>query len=161
MSKGVDLMWIRRRGMPTLFAVAFMSSVLSACAPVVDTAAAPAQSDISPIEAIKSMGQVGLPAWPEILGAESDSGADTRYRMVMRLDGGQLEEFLSQFLVAPQPSEVPRSMSVIAGPALGSAPDLRFLQTGLSSSDGAYIREIIVDTRAPDETYVHISVYTT
>ncbi|WP_084051822.1 hypothetical protein, partial [Mycobacterium avium] len=101
--------------------------------------------DISPIEAIQTLGQMGLPVWPEILDAESDAGADTRYRLTMRLDDGQLEEFLSQFPIAPQPSEIPRTMSVTAGPALQSAPDPLFLQNGIGSQDGAYVREIIVD----------------
>ena len=78
----------------------------------------------------------------------------------MRLDDGQLEEFLSQFLLGPQPSDIPRSMPVIAGPALDSAPDPLYLQNGIDSTAGAFVREIIIDKRAPDETYVHISVYT-
>ena len=51
-------------------------------------------------------------------------------------------------------------MSVIAGPALESAPDPQYLQNGIDSTNGAFVREIIIDKRAPDETYVHISVYT-
>ncbi|PBD10492.1 hypothetical protein BI295_25245 [Mycobacterium avium subsp. hominissuis] len=116
---------------------------LAACSPVNEPRTEPAQPDISPIEAIQTLGQMGLPVWPEILDAESDAGADTRYRLTMRLDDGQLEEFLSQFPIAPQPSEIPRTMSVIAGPALQSAPDPLFLQNGIGSQDGAYVREII------------------
>jgi hypothetical protein len=112
------------------------------------------------IEAIQTFGQFGLPLWPEILDIESDSGADTRYRMAMRLDDGQLEEFLSQFPLGPQPSEIPRSTPVLAGPALDSAPDPLYLQNGIDSTYGAFVREIIVDKRALNETYVHISVYT-
>lgn len=133
---------------------------LAACSPVSERWAESAQSKITPIEAVQTLGQIRLPLWPEILDAESDAGADTRYRVAMRLDDGQLEEFLSQFLLGPQPSDIPRSMSVIAGPALESAPELLFMQTGIDSPGGGYLREIIVDKRAPGEAYVHIAVYT-
>ncbi|ETZ57981.1 hypothetical protein LIX17_23900 [Mycobacterium avium subsp. hominissuis] len=149
----------RRPGMRVSLAALLTACALAACSPVNEPRTEPAQPDISPIEAIQTLGQMGLPVWPEILDAESDAGADTRYRLTMRLDDGQLEEFLSQFPIAPQPSEIPRTMSVIAGPALQSAPDPLFLQNGIGSQDGAYVREIIVDKRAPDETYVHIAVY--
>lgn len=115
---------------------------------------------MSPIEAVQSLGQLGLPALPEFVGFDSDSGADTRYQIVMRLDDDQLDEFLSQFPIAPEPSDIPKSMSVIAGPALDAAPNPLYLQNAISSPEGSYVREVIVDQRAPNETYVHIAVYT-
>jgi hypothetical protein len=165
----VDSPNILRRHRAQAALALLMACMLSACSPVEGTRVGPAEptgsateaiKELGAIEAIQTFGQFGLPVWPEILGIESDSGADTRYRLAMRLDDGQLQEFLSQFLLGPQPSDIPRSMSVIAGPALDSAPDPLYLQNGISSTDGAFVREIIIDKRAPDETYVHIAVYT-
>jgi hypothetical protein len=116
---------------------------------------------LSPIEAVQSLGQIGLPALPEFVAVYGDSGADTRYQIVMRLDDDQRDEFLSQFPIAPAPSEIPKSMPVIAGPALDSAPNPLYLQNAIGSPEGLFVREVIVDQRAPNETYVHISVYTT
>lgn len=147
------------RGVQACAAAVLVAFAITACTPVADTESAPEQPAVSVIEEIQDLGQVGLPTWPEILAAESDNGADTRYRMVMRLDANQLEEFLSQFPVGPAASDVPRSISVIAGPALDSAPNPLYLQNAISSTDGAFVREIIVDQRAPDEVYVHIAVF--
>lgn len=160
---------LRRHSAQPALAALLMACALSACSPVEGARVEPAEpagsaieaiKELGAIEAIQALGQFGLPVWPEILGVESDSGADTRYRMAMRLDDGQLEEFLSQFPLGPQPSDIPRSMSVIAGPALDFAPDPLYLQNGIDSTAGAFVREIIIDQRAPDETYVHIAVYT-
>lgn len=150
----------RRRWIWVSLAALLTACALTACSPVNERQTESADPDISPIEAIQTVGQIGLPALPEILDADTDSGADTRYRLAMRLDDGQLEEFLSQFPITPQPSDITRTMSVIAGPALESAPEPLWLQNGIDSQDGGYVREIIVDKRAPDETYVHIAVYT-
>lgn len=165
----VDRSQTRRRGAPAAVAALLMACVLSACSPVEDARVERAESTgsaieeiqaLGAIEAIQTFGQFGLPVWPEILDFESNSGADIRYRMAMRLDDGQLVEFLSQFPLGPQPSDIPRSMPVLAGPALDSAPDPLYLENGIDSTDGAFVREIIIDKRAPNEAYVHISVYT-
>lgn len=50
---------------------------------------------------------------------------------------------------------------MIAGPALDSAPNPLYLQNAIGSPEGSFVREVIIDHRAPNETYVHISVYTT
>lgn len=157
-SDHLPLIWCGR-GWRVLLVALLATCALAACSPV-NERIEPTQPEVSPIEAIQTLGQTQLPLWPEILAAESDSGADTRYRLTMLLDDGQLDEFLSQVLLGPQPSDVPRTMSVIAGPALESAPDPLLLQTWIDSPDGGYVREIVVDKRAPDEVYVHIAVYT-
>ncbi|MBX9922189.1 MAG: hypothetical protein K2Y33_20545, partial [Mycolicibacterium frederiksbergense] len=74
----------RRPGMRVSLAALLTACALAACSPVNELRTEPAQSDVSPIEAIQTLGQMGLPVWPEILDAESDSGADTRYRLTMR-----------------------------------------------------------------------------
>lgn len=165
----VDRPQTTRRDAPASLAALLIACMLTACSPAEGTRVEPAESTRSAIEAIQALGaveaiqtfgQFGLPVWPEILGVDSDSGADIRYRMAMRVDDEQLEEFLSQFPLGPQPSDIPRSMPVIAGPALDSAPDPLYLQNTTDSTAGVFVREIIVDKRAPNETYVHISVYT-
>lgn len=132
-----------------------------ACTPVEQTRVEPVVPSISSIEAVRTLGQIALPIHPEIVGVSHDSGADERYQLVMRLDAAQREEFLSQFAVGPVPSAIPRSMSVIAGPALDSAPNPLYLQNTVASTDGRYVREIVIDERGPDAVYVHIAVYTT
>lgn len=133
-----------------------------ACSAVDDANRVPASTatPVSPIEAVQTFGQVSLPAVPEIIGIDTDSGADTRYRLAMRLDEAQYDDFLSQFPVPPAPSDIPRSTPVIAGPAMDSARSPLYLQSAVESPEGPFVREIIVDERAPDEIYVHIAVYT-
>lgn len=54
-------------------------------------------------------GDVTLPPGIEVLGMDTDSGRDTRYRLVLRMNDGQLGEFLRQFPEAPRPSDIPKS----------------------------------------------------
>lgn len=107
-------------------------------------------------------GDVTLPPGIEVLGTDTDSGRDTRYRLALRMSDGQLDEFLRQFPEAPRPSDIPKSTLVIAGPELSSAPDPRYAQDRVDTAEhGTVTREVIVDERAPDEVYVHLSLYTT
>lgn len=160
MAEGAGRRPYRHRGVRAAVAALLMSGALAACTPVTDTRAEPYEPAVSPIEAVQTLGQIALPTWPEIIGLSSDSGADTRYRIAMRLDGGQAQEFLSQFPVGPAPSQIPRSMSVTGGPTLDSAPDPLYLQDVVPSAEGTFMREIVVDERGPDEIYVHVSVFT-
>jgi hypothetical protein len=107
-------------------------------------------------------GDVTLPQGIEVLGTDTDSGRDTRYRLALQMTDTQLGEFLGQFSEQPRPSDIPKSTPVIAGPALSSAPDPRYAQDQVTTAaHGTVTREIIVDERAPDEVYVHLSLYTT
>jgi hypothetical protein len=107
-------------------------------------------------------GDVTLPPGVQVLGTDTDSGRDTRYRLALRMTDAQLAEFLAQFSAAPRPSDIPKSTPVIAGPGLNSAPDPRYAQDRVdTAAHGTVTREIIVDERAPDEVYVHLSLYTT
>jgi hypothetical protein len=107
-------------------------------------------------------GDVTLPPGVEVLGTDTDSGRDTRYRLALRMTDAHLDEFLGQFSETPRPSDIPKSTPVIAGPDLSSAPDPRYAQDRIDTAEhGTVTREIIVDERAPDEVYVHLSLYTT
>lgn len=107
-------------------------------------------------------GDVTLPPDVQVLGTDTDSGRDTRYRLALRMTEAQLGEFLAQFSEAPRPSDIPKSTKVIAGPELSTAPDPRYAQDQVdTAAHGTVTREIIVDERAPDEVYVHLSLYTT
>jgi hypothetical protein len=116
---------------------------------------------VSP-EAAANFGHVILPHGVQVLGADTDSGRDTRYRLALRMTDAQLREFLAQFPWAPSKSDIPKSMQVIAGPPLSSAPAPLYGQDQITTSDhGTVTREVVVDQRAPDEVYVHLSVFTT
>lgn len=113
-------------------------------------------------ETAAGFGDVTLPPGVEVLGTDADSGRDTRYRLALRMTDAQLDAFLGQFSETPRPSDIPESTPVIAGPELSSAPDPRYAQDRVdTAAHGMVTREIIVDERAPDEVYVHLSLYTT
>jgi hypothetical protein len=107
-------------------------------------------------------GDVTLPPAVEVLGTDTDSGRDTRYRLALRMTDAQLGGFLGQFSETPRPSDIPKSTPVIAGPELSAAPDPRYAQDQVVTAEhGTVTREIIIVERTPDEVYVHLSLYTT
>lgn len=113
-------------------------------------------------ETAAKFGEVTLPQGVEVLGADTDSGRDTRYRSALRMTDAQLREFLARFPWEPAKSDIPNSMQVVAGPPLSSAPAPLYGQDQITTSDhGTVTREVVVDQRAPDEVYVHLSLFTT
>jgi len=115
-----------------------------------------------PAETAAAFGDVTLPKGAAVLATVTDSGRDTRYRVALRMTDSQLRDFLGQFPAAPRPSDVPKTMTGLAGPSLASAPTPLFLQDKVTTKDhGLVNREVVVDQRGPDEVYVHLSLYTT
>ncbi|WP_286150244.1 hypothetical protein [Mycobacterium sp. ST-F2] len=113
-------------------------------------------------ETAAAFGDVTLPQGAQVLATDTDSGRDTSYRLALRMTGSQLREFLAQFPAQPRPSEVPKTITVLAGPSLATAPAQLFLQDKVTTKDHKLVnREIVVDERGPDEVYVHLSLYTT
>lgn len=145
-----------------LAALLMMLGALSACATHDAIRDGGDQKMPVPAETAAKFGEVTLPQGVQVLGTDTDSGRDTRYRLALRMTDAQLREFLTQFPETPEKSEIPKSTPVIAGPALSSAPDPLYAQDQIVTTDhGTVTREIIVDQRAPDEVYVHLSLYTT
>ena len=142
--------------------VLLMSCAASACATHDAARDGGAQKTAVSAETAAKFGEVTLPQGIQVLGTEADSGRGTRYRLALRMNDAQLEEFLSQVPETPQPSDVPKSTQVIAGPALSSAPAPLYAQDQIITQDhGTVTRELIIDRRAPAEVYVHLSLYTT
>jgi hypothetical protein len=113
-------------------------------------------------ETAAAFGDVTLPPGAQVLATVTDSGRDTRYRLALRLTDGQLREFLGQFPSAPRPSDIPKTMTGLAGPSLSGAPKPLFLQEKITTKDHQLVnREVVVDERGPDEVYVHLSLFTT
>ena len=107
-------------------------------------------------------GDVVVPPGVEVLAVDSDSGIDTRYRLALRTTDAHLPALVSQFTAQPQPSQIPRTTPVIAGPELSTAPNPLYAQDRVTTKAGRKVhREIIVDERSPDEVYVHLAMYTT
>ncbi|MDF3341497.1 hypothetical protein P3H80_29030 [Mycolicibacterium septicum] len=107
-------------------------------------------------------GDVVVPPGVEVLAVDSDSGIDTRYRLALRTTAAHLPALVSQFTARPQPSHIPRTTPVIAGPELSTAPNPLYAQDRVTTKAGRTVyREIIVDERSPDEVYVHLAMYTT
>jgi hypothetical protein len=107
-------------------------------------------------------GDVTVPPGVEVLAVDSDSGIDTRYRLALRTTAAHLPALVSQFTAQPQPSQIPRTTPVIAGPELSTAPDPLYAQDRVTTKAGRIVsREIVVDERSPDEVYVHLAMYTT
>ncbi|MGA5543305.1 hypothetical protein ACPCIR_15750 [Mycobacterium sp. NPDC051198] len=107
-------------------------------------------------------GDVALPAGVDVLGVDSESGIDTRYRLALRMNAAQLRELLSQFQEQPQASELPRTTPVIGGPPLSAAPNPMYAQDRVTTKAGRTVyRDVIVDERSPDEVYVHLAIFTT
>ncbi|OBJ45714.1 hypothetical protein A5630_13065 [Mycolicibacterium mucogenicum] len=135
-----------------------MMCALSACATEVD------REQNAPVsaETAAAFGDVTLPQGAQVLATVTDSGRDTRYRVALRLTDGQLREFLGQFPAPPRPSDIPKTMTGLAGPALSGAPEPLFLQDKVTTKDHKLVnREVVVDERGPDEVYVHLSLFTT
>ncbi|MGX9671438.1 hypothetical protein [Mycobacterium sp. HM-7] len=113
-------------------------------------------------EAAAAFGDVTLPQGAQVLATVTDSGRDTRYRVALRLTDGQLRDFLGQFPTEPRPSDIPKTMTGLAGPSLSGAPRPLFLQEKVTTKDHKLVnREVVVDERGPDEVYVHLSLFTT
>ncbi len=113
-------------------------------------------------ETAAGFGDVVIPPGVEVLGTDSDSGIDTRYRLALRMNAAQLREFLSQFEQQPRSSEIARTTAVLVGPQLSGAPDPRYAQDRVTTKAGPTVyRDVIVDERSPDEVYVHLSIFTT
>ena len=134
--------------------------IFTACA-TPDTATPRDDGQVSAATAA-GFGDVTLPAGVDVLGVDSDSGIDTRYRLALRMNAAQLRELLSQFEAQPQPSELPRTTPVIAGPELSTAPNPLYAQDRVTTKAGRTVyRDVIVDERSPDEVYVHLAIFTT
>ena len=148
--------------MKIVLTVLLMLGVLSACS--THEAARDGGEQKMPVSAEEAakFGEVTLPQGIQVLGTDMDSGRDIRYRLALRMNDTELRAFLTQFPWTPEKSEVPKATEVIAGPALSAAPDPLYGQDQIITTDhGAVTRELIVDQRAPDEMYVHLSLYTT
>lgn len=144
-----------------LVVVLLMSCAASACA-THDARDGGAQKSAVSAETAAKFGEVTLPQGIQVLGTDADSGRGTRYRLALRMNDAQLEELLNQFPETPQPSDIPKSTQVIAGPPLSSAPAALYTQDQVITEDhGTVTRELIIDRRAPTEVYVHLSLYTT
>lgn len=59
-----------------------------------------------PAETAAKFGEVTLPQGVQVLGTDTDSGRDTRYRLALQMTDTQLREFLPQF---PRHPRSPRS----------------------------------------------------
>ncbi|BCJ79631.1 MULTISPECIES: hypothetical protein [unclassified Mycolicibacterium] len=113
-------------------------------------------------ETAAAFGDVTLPQGAQVLATATDAGRDTRYRLSLRLTDSQLREFLGQFPAQPRPSEIPKTITVLAGPSPVTASKPLFLQDKVTTKDHKLVnREVVVDERGPDEVYVHLSLYTT
>lgn len=113
-------------------------------------------------ETAAAFGDVTVPQGVQVLATDTDSGLDTRYRLALRMTDRQLREFLAQFPAQPRQSEIPKTIAVLAGPSLATAPDPLLLQDKVTTKGHKLVnREIVVDHRASDEVYVHLSLYTT
>lgn len=118
-------------------------------------------TQVSPDTAAQ-FGDVVVPPGVEVLAVDSDSGIDTRYRLALRTTDAHLPALVSQFMAQPQPSQIPRTTPVIAGPELSTAPNPLYAQDRVTTKAGRTVyREIVVDERSPDEVYVHLTMYTT
>jgi hypothetical protein len=137
-------------------------AVLAACSSPETARDGGAQTMSVSAETAAKFGEVTLPQGVEVLGADTDSGRDTRYRSALRMTDAQLREFLARFPWEPAKSDIPNSMQVVAGPPLSSAPAPLYGQDQITTSDhGTVTREVVVDQHAPDEVYVHLSLFTT
>jgi len=124
------------------------------------------RQDTMPVSADEAaqFGDVTLPAGAEVLGTSTDGAIDTRYELALRMNATQLNELLtkSRFTTAVTPSEYGRDRTVVGGPPMSSATDLRYAQDRVDTADhGTVTREVFEDHRSPDEIYVHLFMFTT
>jgi len=115
-------------------------------------------------EEAAAFGEVTLPAGAEVLGASTDGSIDTRYVLALRVNAAQLNELMaaSRFTTAVLPTDYGRDRTVVAGPPLSGASDLRYAQDRVDTADnGTVTREVFEDHRSPNEIYVHLFMFTT
>jgi hypothetical protein len=109
-------------------------------------------------------GEMTLPAGAEVLGTSTDGAIDTRYELALRVNAAQLDELLakSRFTTVVAPSDYGRERTVVVGPPMASATDLRYAQDRVDTADHATVtREVFEDHRSADEIYVHLFMFTT
>lgn len=146
-----------KRRAAALWSLAAILLLMTGCGPGESRPGA----QVSPDTAAQ-FGDVVVRPGVEVLAVDSDSGIDTRYRLALRTTDAHLPALVSQFTARPQPSQIPRSTPVIAGPELSTAPNPLYAQDRVTTKAGRTVyREIIVDERSPDEVYVHLAMYTT
>jgi hypothetical protein len=115
-------------------------------------------------EEAAEFGAMTLPAGAEVLGASTDGSIDTRYVLALRVNAAQLNELMaaSRFTTAVLPTDYGRDRTVVAGPPLSGASDLRYAQDRVDTADnGTVTREVFEDHRSPNEIYVHLFMFTT
>jgi hypothetical protein len=147
-------------------AIVFVVAVTLACGSATGCTGSTAPRQTLPISADEAaqFGELTLPEGVEVLGTSSDGAIDTRYELSLRVDEKQLAALLkgSRFTAAVAPSNYGRERTVVAGPPMSSATDLRYGQDRVVTADhGIVTRDVFEDHRSPGEIYVHLSLFTT
>lgn len=113
------------------------------------------------VEEAEAFGRIDLPARSHVLKVRMDHGIDTGYRVALRVSERGVETILrnSNFTAPFHPVKNPSSMSVIAGPPLSNATNVKEAQDHVENP--WVYRDIVEDIRSPDEVYLHINLFNT
>ncbi len=114
-----------------------------------------------PVEEAEAFGRIDIPAGLQVLKVQMDHGIDTCYRVALRVSERDVATILrkSTFTVPFRPVKNPSSMTVIAGPPLSTATNVKEAQDHVEKP--WVYRDIVQDIRSPDEVYLHISLFNT
>ncbi|WP_078311656.1 MULTISPECIES: hypothetical protein [unclassified Mycobacterium] len=114
-----------------------------------------------PVEEAEAFGRIDIPAGLQVLKVRMDHGIDTRYRVALRVSERDVATILrkSTFTAPFRPVNNPSSMTVIAGPPLSTATNVKEAQDHVEKP--WVYRDIVQDIRSPDEVYLHISLFNT
>ncbi|MFI7664123.1 hypothetical protein [Nocardia sp. NPDC049526] len=108
-------------------------------------------------------GGIVIPDNASVLGARSEHGRDTLYRLAISTDPQGLTLLLTTSKFSPPLTKVFRvAETTIAGPPLETSPSILQAEDVYHRPDGKSVnRIIIVDERDPSSRFVHIQLFDT
>jgi hypothetical protein len=110
-------------------------------------------------------GGIELPPSATVLGVESEAGANTLYRLAIRIEPGSVDRTLADSGFMAELQQGRRVfMPPVAGFDLDSGGGIASAQDRFRSGDGGeltVIREILVDRSDPAAPIVHLWLFTT
>lgn len=114
-----------------------------------------------PVAEAEAFGRISISTGVQVLRVRMDHGIDTSYRVVLRANESDVRTMLrnSVFTAPFRPVPDPSTLMVIAGPPMSSATNVKQAQDHVENP--WVYRDIVQDTRSPEEVYLHINLFTT
>ncbi|AKC37660.1 Uncharacterised protein [Mycolicibacterium phlei] len=114
-----------------------------------------------PLAEAEAFGRIDVPNGVAVLKVRRTHFQDTLYAVVLRATARDVDMMLrnSKFTEPFRPVQNPATLTVIAGPPLSGATNVKEAQDHVEKP--WVYRTIVQDVRSPDEVYLHISLFNT